>query len=325
MRARTTGAALAALVLTAGLAGCGLKPASAFVPDVEPGSIRPVAGLKDAEIRVTSKEFTEQLILGKIAVLALTVAGAKVEDRTNVQGSATARRSLTRGANDLMWEYTGTAWISYLGEEDPLPDADEQFRAVRDADARRNDLAWLAPPAPLNNTYTLVVTAANARKYGLKDLADIKKVPVAQRTFCVESEFFSRNDGLRGMLKAYDLAYGSSVPSGNVFQMATGVIFNATTAGRCVFGEVTATDGRIPGLNLTALADSRRFFPNYNPAITIRAPLLRRHPEIEQIFARIAPKLTTKVMMDLNSKVDVGGGDPVFVARDWMRKEGFVR
>ncbi|MFC0042337.1 glycine betaine ABC transporter substrate-binding protein [Actinomadura rayongensis] len=320
-RSRTALAACAALTL----AGCGLKPASAFIPDVEPGSIRPIPGLKDVTFRVTSKEFTEQLILGKIAVLALKAAGAKVKDHTNVQGSASARRSITTGNNDLMWEYTGTGWITYLGQENPIPDAGRQFTAVRDLDLRKNHIAWLAPPAPLNNTYALAVNASAQRKYGLTKLSDMAKVPVAQRTFCVESEFFSRNDGMRGMLKAYGLNYGSTVPSGNVLQMNTGVIFNAVQHGRCTFGEVTATDGRNKALHLTVLDDDRRFFPIYNPAITIREPLLRAHPELTGIFAQIAPKLTTPVMTALNAKADVDGNDPVFVARDWMRQQGFIK
>ncbi|MFC9974671.1 glycine betaine ABC transporter substrate-binding protein [Spirillospora sp. NPDC127200] len=324
-RPRPVLAAACAALLAAVLAGCGLKPASAFIPAVEPAGIRPIPGLKDARLRVTSKEFTEQLILGKIAVLALAAAGARAEDRTNVQGSVSARRSLTVGDNDLMWEYTGTAWITHLGQSDPIPDATRQFEAVRDMDLARNGIAWLEPPAPLNDTYAIAVTPASQARYGLKDLADMAKVPVAQRTFCVESEFFSRNDGMRGMFRTYGLEYGRSVPAGNVLQMSTGVVFSALAQGRCTFGEVTSTDGRLPGLGLKVLEDGRKHFPIYNPAISVRAPVLRAHPELAGLFAKISPRLTTPVMLELNSKVDVDGDDPAFVARDWMRREGLVK
>lgn len=307
------------------LAGCGLKPASAFIPHIEPGSIRPIPNLKDAKIRVTSKEFTEQIILGKIAVLALTAAGADAEDHTNVQGSVTSRKSVTGGDNDLAWEYTGTAWITYLGQERPIPDPQKQFEAVRDLDLKRNHIVWLAPPAPFNNTYALAVTTATKKKYGLSDLSDLVKVPQAQRTFCVEPEFFARNDGLRGMLRTYGLAYGSSVPATNVRQMSTGVVYNATASGKCTFGEVFTTDGRIKALDLHVLSDSKKFFPNYNPAVTVREPVLRAHPELTALFAKISPRLTTDIMRDLNSKVDVDGDDPVFVARDWMRSQGLIK
>lgn len=48
--------------------------------------------LAGTDIAVGSKEFTEQLILGQIAVQALEAAGAKVEDRTNLVGPRGARR-----------------------------------------------------------------------------------------------------------------------------------------------------------------------------------------------------------------------------------------
>ncbi|MBO2463264.1 glycine betaine ABC transporter substrate-binding protein [Actinomadura violacea] len=323
MRRGLPAAALAAALLL--LAGCGLKPASAFIPHIEPGSIRPVPDLKDATIRVTSKEFTEQIILGKIAVLALTAAGANAVDHTNVQGSVTSRKSIVNGDNDLMWEYTGTGWITYLGQENPIPDPQKQFQAVRDLDMKRNRIAWLAPPAPLNNTYAMAVTTANQKRFGLTDLSDMTKVPAGQRTFCVDPEFFARNDGLRGMLKAYGLSYGSSVPATNVRQMSSGVVYNATSSGKCTFGEVFTTDGRIQALRLHVLGDSKHFFPNYNPAITVRDSVLRAHPEITGLFAQISPKLTTGVMRNLNSKVDVDGDDPVFVARDWMREQGLIK
>ncbi|WP_131737657.1 glycine betaine ABC transporter substrate-binding protein [Actinomadura roseirufa] len=305
--------------------GCGLKPASAFIPRVEPAGIRPVPGLKGTKIRVTSKEFTEQLILGKIAVLALTAAGAKVADHTNAQGSVTFRKSITGGDNDLGWEYTGTGWITYLGRTDPIADPRAQFDAVRDLDLRENHIVWLAPPAPFNNTYALAVTAAAQRRYGLRDLADIAKLPSGQRTFCVAPEFFARNDGFRGMLRAYGLSYGSTVPAGNVRQMSEGVIYQALGKGRCTFGEVTTTDGRLQALDLRPLSDGRTFFPNYNPAITVREPVLRRHPELTALFAEISPRLTTNVMRELNAKVDVKGGDPALVARDWLRSQGLVK
>jgi osmoprotectant transport system substrate-binding protein len=322
MRRRLLAAALAPVLA---LTGCGLKPASAFIPHIEPAGIRPIPDLKDATIRVTSKEFTEQIILGKIAVLALTAAGANAVDHTNVQGSVTARKSITSGDNDLAWEYTGTGWITYLGQENPIPDPQKQFEAVRDLDMKRNHIAWLAPPAPLNNTYAMAVTTANQKRFGLTDLSDMAKVPAGQRTFCVDPEFFARNDGLRGMLKAYGLSYGSSVPATNVRQMSSGVVYNATSSGKCTFGEVFTTDGRIQALHLHVLGDSKHFFPNYNPAITVRDSVLRAHPELTGLFAKISPRLTTTVMRNLNSKVDVNGDDPVLVARDWMREQGLVK
>jgi osmoprotectant transport system substrate-binding protein len=313
-----------AVLLLVAVTACGLRPASSFVPPVEPGSIRPVPGLEGARIRVTSKEFTEQLVLGKIAVLALTAAGADVADQTNVQGSVNARASLTRGDADLMWEYTGTGWITYLGQAKPIPDRTRQYEAVRDLDLRENGIVWL-PPAPLNNSYTIGVTRTTAERYGLRKISDMTKVPVARRTFCVDHETFGRDDGFLGMLRGYGLTYGKEVPRGNVRRLSVGVLYNSVAGGQCTLGMVTTTDGRIKALDLVLLEDDRHFFPLYNAAVTLRRPVADAHPEIARIFAPISARLTDDVMRALNAQVDVDGDVPVLVARDWLRSQGFVK
>ncbi|HZF57418.1 MAG TPA: glycine betaine ABC transporter substrate-binding protein, partial [Rubrobacter sp.] len=76
--------------------------------------------LSGAEITVGSKEFTEQLILGQITLQALENAGATVNDQIGLAGSVAARKALESGDIDMYWEYTGTAWITYLGHTDPV-------------------------------------------------------------------------------------------------------------------------------------------------------------------------------------------------------------
>ena len=57
----------------------------------------------------------------------------------------------------------------------------------------------------------------------------------------------------------------------------------------------------------------------------VRSSVLKKHPEIAEIFAKINPKLTNKSMLALNAKVDVEGGDPAIVAKEWLVEEGFVK
>lgn len=320
---RRTAALAFVVTLALPLSACGLAPASDFIPNIKPGSIKPIPGLKGVTIKVTSKNFTEQILLGKISVMALKAAGADVEDDTNVQGSANARAAVVRGQYDMMWDYTGTIWITYLGKDKPIPNQHKQYVAVRDLDLKKNHIVWMKP-GKFNNTYALAVTPANAKKYHLNDLSDIMRVPKAKRTFCLESEFFSRNDGFQGMLKAYGIKYGSDVPGGNVKKMDTGVVYSATARGACTFGEVFTTDGRIQALHLKTLTDNKHFFPIYNPTAGIRESIVRAHPRIRSVFARLSDKLTTSTMRRLNSEVDVQGKDPTLVAKDWMISEGFV-
>jgi osmoprotectant transport system substrate-binding protein len=322
--AATLVAGAAALALT----GCGLQPATSFVPPAEPGTIKRIADLpEDAHITVTSKNFTEQLVLGKIAVLAAKAAGFDVTDETNVPGSVAVRQLMTGHDADMTYEYTGTAWLTYMGHKEGIPDKQEQYQAVRKEDAG-NGLTWL-PPAPMNNTYAFAVRKEAVKGLGgITKLSQIADLPAEDRTFCVESEFNSRADGFKPMLAKYGMQLGGSgdgaIPKRNVDILDTGTVYTATDRGTCNFGEVFTTDGRIKSLGLQVLEDDEGFFPAYNVAPVLDSATLERYPQLEGVYDQISPKLTDPVLQELNRQVDVEGREPVDAAYDWMVKEGFI-
>ncbi|WP_113705068.1 glycine betaine ABC transporter substrate-binding protein [Nonomuraea lactucae] len=304
-------------VLTAGLlltvAACGssssTSPAAA--------ERAPLDGVK---LTIGAKDFAEQNILAHLTAGLLRGSGASVETK-EVKGSANTRKALEAGEIQLYWEYTGTAWITYLGNDEPISDAAQQYDAVAKADKATNGITWL-PGAPFNNTYALALSKEKAAELGVKSLSDLAKVPPSQATICVESEFAARNDGLPGLLKAY----GVDVPEDNVKLLDTGVIYTETDKGQtCTFGEVFTTDGRVKALGLTVLEDDKKFFPVYQGAPTIKTDTLSKHPKIAEILAPLSQKLTTEVMQGLNAQVDVDGEDPADVAQDWLAQEGLLK
>ncbi|MGW5614867.1 glycine betaine ABC transporter substrate-binding protein [Streptomyces sp. NPDC003877] len=312
-------AGLAVLLLAA--SGCGLTSGSPMADAVRPGSIGRGEPLRGANLTVTSKSFTEGLILGAIMGIALEAAGAQVLDRTGIQGSIGSREAVRKGDADAGYEYTGTAWITYLGHSEPIADPRRQWEAVKKEDAA-NGLAWLRPSS-LDNTYALAMNQENARKYGTKTMSDVAKLaksdPGAVK-LCVEVEFANRADGLPGMQKRY----GMNLPARNVTQMDTGIIYTQTQKGSCPYGEVFTTDGRIKSMNLVVMDDDKKFFPNYNAAPMINAKTLKEWPAIADVLDPVTARLDNTVARDLNAKVDVDGEDPHQVALDWMVREGFV-
>ncbi|MEV4422583.1 glycine betaine ABC transporter substrate-binding protein [Patulibacter sp. NPDC049589] len=279
--------------------------------------------LKGAKIAFGSKSFTEQKVLGQIAVQYLRHEGADVWDQTGLVSSAAVRDSLTRGDIDAYWEYTGTAWLTYFGHDKPIPDADRQFDAVAKEDASKNGIDWI-DRAPLNNTYALATSAKNAKALGVDSLGQLKALLAGPKgskvTFCVAAEFANRPDGFPGVQKAY----GFKAPGGRIKRLDEGLIYSQTANGTCTFGAVFETDGRIKGLDLTTLKDPDRFFPPYSGAISIRASVLKKHPQIERLMKPIAEKLTTAKMQELNAKVDIDGQLPDKVAKDWLKDAGFT-
>ncbi|MGW4481296.1 glycine betaine ABC transporter substrate-binding protein [Rhodococcus triatomae] len=310
-------------VVTALSAACGLESGGAVPLAVGPGSITPVDSLEGVPITVGSKDFTEQIILGYIIEFALTAAGADVRDLTNIQGSNSTRDAQIAGQIDVTYEYTGTGWINYLGNEQPIPDPTAQFEAVRDQDLARNGMVW-TDPAPMNNTYALAASQATVAETGVRTLSDyaaLVQLNPAAATTCVETEFNVRQDGFPGMAAAY--GFDPAQAQRQILQ--TGIIYQATAdATQCKFGEVFTTDGRIAALDLVLLEDDRSFFPKYNPALVMREEFAEQYPAVAEVMAPISALLTDEAITEMNRQVDVDGREPADVARDWLADNGFV-
>ncbi|WP_246036223.1 glycine betaine ABC transporter substrate-binding protein [Sinomonas susongensis] len=293
------------------LSGCGANGAA-------------VSGGKGDELKgltgdIGSKDFSEQYILAYITADLLNAHGADVKANTKLVGSQNVRQALENKQFVGYWEYTGTAWITYQHNTKPITDPQQQFDAVKKADAAKG-IDWL-DPAPMNNTYAFAVRSDAAKSLGVKSLSDVAKLPVKDQTFCVESEFSTRDDGWPGLKKAY----GLNVPDSNVKMLDTGLIYTATQKGQdCNFGEVFATDGRIKSLDLTVMKDDKSFFPVYQGAFSLQDSILKKYPAIADVLAKVAPLLTTEQMQELNAKVDVDGDEPSAVAQDFLKSKGLI-
>lgn len=312
--------ATAAIGLTGLLAGCGLGTAGGYVPSGQLAGPMEGVELDGAQIAVGSKNFTEQIILGKMAVILFESAGASTEDLTNVPGSNSVRMAMVEGIMDFQWEYTGTAWITYMGNVDPIPDQQEQYEAVRDADLAENGMVW-TEPSELNNTYAMAMTAENAETYDITKMSDIQNVAEEEQTFCLDAEFASRNDGFEPMLEHYDLP---PAPNDRRSLMDLGAIYQATANGECLFGEVFATDGRIPALDLVVLEDDELFFPRYNLSGVFHQDIYREYPQVEELIEPLTERLDNETMAALNERVDVHGEEPADVAWNFLLEEGFI-
>jgi osmoprotectant transport system substrate-binding protein len=315
---------LAALVATCTLVtGCGLGAGGAVPLKVGPGSVQPEPALEGVRITVGSKEYTEQVILGYILEYTLAAAGADVRDLTGIVGSRSTREAQLSDQVDVAYEFTGNAWINYLGHEKPIPDSRRQFEAVREEDLARNDMVWL-DPGPMDDTYALAASRATVDRTGVRSLSGyadlVRRDPAATRT-CVDTEFRARQDGYPGMAAAY----GFDPARAQTPVLQVGIIYQATAdATQCDFGEVFTTDGRIAALDLVVLTDDKQFFAHYNPSVTMKRAFYEAHPQIAEVTAPVTAALTNEVIIELNKQVDVEGRDPAAVARDWMVARGFV-
>ncbi len=286
---------------------------------VEPGS----EDLDGATITVGSKDFDEQLILGYISLHLLEDAGAEVIDEIDLGSTFAAREALTGGEIDHYWDYTGTAWIEFYEEDEPIPDREEQFAAVRDLEIGQG-LYWLEPTL-FNNTYGIAAHEETVEELGtetISDLGELLETDPDAATLCVESEFESRSDGLPGM----EAHYGFEFPTDNVSVLDTGVIYGATAdRDPCNFGEIFTTDGRIAALDLEVLEDDEAFFPLYNVSPIYTEEIYEQYGEaLEEIYEPVTAALDDDTMAELNARVSAEEELPSDVALDWLQENGFI-
>ncbi len=265
-------------------------------------------------VRIGSKDFTEQFILGELYAQLLERKGIPVERKLNLGGTPVAHAGLVNGEIDLYPEYTGTGLLTVL----KLPsqrDRKTVFTTVAQAYQRQFNLVWL-DPAPLNNSQALAVTATTAQTLKLKTISDLTQ-HAATLTLIGPPEFQVREDGLPGLQAAYGQfqfkAYKAVDP---------GLRYQGLTAGQADVAVVFGTDGEITALKLVVLEDDRQFFPPYQVAPVVRPAILAAYPSLAPTLNALSAKLTTATMQRLNYEVSGKGQEPSAVAKAFLQEVG---
>jgi len=287
--------------------------------------VLPMSASAKAPVKVASKSFTEQVILGKIMVSLLKNRGIPVEDRTSLGGTNVNREALEQGQIDVYMEYTGTAWLTFFKKKELVRDAAELYAKVK-AEDEKIGLVWLAP-TKFNNTYAVTMKSDTADKMGISSLsqwAQWTKNHPGEMSVAINPEFYSRADGFKGMMEYYGLEFGKDIPDSKVLKMEIPLVKKAVRDNKAMCGSAFATDAEIKAYDLTVLDDDKSYFPIYNPAPVIRAEVLKAYPEIKLILNDIGASLDTATMTRLNYRVNIKGEKPEAVAKSWLTGVGLI-
>lgn len=268
-------------------------------------------------IKVGSKDFTEQFILGEMYALVLEDKGLKVQRKLNLGGTPVAQAGLQSGQIDLYPEYTGTGLLTIL----KLPASSDQkqvFETVSKNYQEKFKLVWL-DPAPMNNSQALAMTQAGAKKYGIKTISDLAK-NASKLVMIGPPEFEGREDGLPGLKKAYGnfqlKAYKGADP---------GLRYQALKDGQVDVVVAFGTDGELSAYNLVVLEDDKKLFPPYQVAPVVRQEILDKNSIIREGLNTLSLKLTNETMQRLNYEVSGKKREPAEVAKEFLTKEGLLK
>jgi glycine betaine/choline ABC-type transport system substrate-binding protein len=269
----------------------------------------------DAVIRVGSKNFTEQVLLGEIIAQHLENRLKRAVARSlNLGGTLLAHQALVNGEIDLYPEYSGTALAAVLKE--PIQtDPAAVLSRVRSEYRSRFQVEWI-DPLGINNSFAMVISGPEARQRNLRTLSDAARV-TSGWSLGVGYEFEQRADGLAALNATYGLRWNGAPRS-----MDLGLLYQALEQNQVTMIAANATDGLLSRMDLTVLEDDRRAFPPYEVCILARQDALGKVPGLREALAELSGKFTDQGMRELNHQVD-GRHVPVAqVAEEFLKRSG---
>ena len=273
------------------------------------------ASTASGQVRVGSKNFTEQFIVAEIYAQALEAAGIKVERKINQGGTLIAHKALAEKQIDLYPEYTGTMLLAVL-KLPAMTDKQAVYDKVKAEYAAKGLV--LLNQSPMNNTYNMVVRPETAAQYKLETLSDLARV-AKELKLGAGPEFRDRADGIPGLKAVYGMEFKEDL------QMAIGLRYQALSGKQIDVVNGYATDGMISALQLKRLKDDKNLWPPYYLVPVVRKEALDANPQIAEVLNRVDALLDEPTMAAMNYQVDGDKEEPKDVARAFLKAKGIVR
>jgi glycine betaine/choline ABC-type transport system substrate-binding protein len=164
------------------------------------------------------------------------------------------------------------------------------------ADSGRTLLA----PVGYDNTFAILVRAADARSRGLRTIEDVARVAPEWRP---------------GLAKTYGLVFRAPPEA-----MDLTLSYRALASGQVDLIAGDATAGLIKGLDLFQLEDNRRYFPPYDAVPVARSSTLLRYPQVKKALEGLAGRISAADMREMNYAADVQHENPGDIARRFLSR-----
>jgi osmoprotectant transport system permease protein len=251
-------------------------------------------------IVVSSKVFTESVILGEIGAQLLRASKLDARHQRELGGTRVLWSALRRGDIDCYVEYTGTLRAEiFAGEALPEPAQLQQ--------ALQREGVWQGPALGFNNTYVIGMRAGRARELHIERLSQLTAHP--QLRFGFSNEFLQRGDGWPGLRERYGL------PQTQVSGLAHELAYRALIENAIDATDLYSTDAEIPRYQLQTLIDDAHFFPDYEALFLCRdtVPAAAR-----QALERLAGSIDAAQMASLNARARLDSVAESTVAAEFL-------
>ena len=262
------------------------------------------APAQDTPVRIGSKQFTESVILGELALAGAREAGVDAVHRRELGGTSILWRALLEGEIDAYPEYTGTLTQELLKG---VP-ADADIATLR---TRLKPLGiGITDSLGFSDTYAIGMRADEAARLGIKDISDLLRHPDLR--FGFSNEFMDRGDGWPGLRRRYGL------PQTKVSGLDHTLSYRAVASGAVDAIDLYSTDAEIPYYHLRTLRDDRDYFPRYEAVYLYRVALERSAPAFVRVLHKLTGSIDEDAMRAMNARVKLRGIKENVVAADFL-------
>src|SRR5919198_494416 len=186
----------------------GLLAATALALDASAATRAP-AGAKAESITLGTKDFTEEYVLGQLYKQALEAKGVNVTYKENIGSTEVIQTALRSGKINAYPEYVGEVVQTAYHRTKNLPKTAHGWWLLA-KNLLAKDGYDLTKATPFYDVDAIAVRKADAKKYKLKTLFDLKRLQNSSqrpKNFSIGArpEFKNREEGYLGMKRVYGL------------------------------------------------------------------------------------------------------------------------
>lgn len=280
-------------------------------------SLPGLSGPAEKTVTIGTLGTAESAVMGNMVRLMIDhYTDLQTEMITNMGSSTVQHKAMMAGEVDITaTRYTGTDLVGALGME-PVKDPDKALKIVKREFAEQFNQTWFDSYG-FANSYAFTVTSELAEKHDLKTVSDLESIASDLR-LGVDSAWIRRPAvGYDSFIKTYGFEFG------RVFPMNIGLVYKAVESGEMDVVLAYTTDGRLEAFDLVTLKDNKHLFPPYDCSPVIRNEVLKKHPELSDIMQKLAGKVSTEKMREMNYQANVKLKEPRLVAKEFLEENNY--
>jgi osmoprotectant transport system substrate-binding protein len=271
-------------------------------------------------IKLGTKDFTEEFVLGQLYKQALEAKGFKVDYKENIGSTEIIQTALRSGKINAYPEYVGEIVQTAYHVSKNLPKTAHGWWSLAKS-LLSKDGYTLSNATPFYDVDAIAVRKADAQKYKLKTLFDLKRLQNSSQkpsnfSIGARPEFKNRDQGYLGMKKVYGLGGLKYV------SIATGLTYQALDQKKVFAINVFSTDAALATGKYTVLTDPKLIFGVQNVAVIVKKDVAT--PAVLKVLNAVSAKLTQAAILAMNKATQTNKQNPATVAKQFLKANGLA-